>query len=384
MNILLVGEFSRLHNSLKEGLQELGHQVVIVGFGDGFKNYPVDYPIRRRFNTFLFRKTKAAIYKLTGFSVDSWLTYRQFKNMRSQLTGFDVVQLINENSFYCTYRFEKKILQFLFENNKKAFLMCCGSDYLSVKYAFDNPEFKSVVQPYLAGKVTAKEFANVLKFRRGDYRKLHEYIYENVAGIIASDMDYHIPLQHIPKYAGMIPNPINIKKLQSQPLPSIGKVVIFHGINTENYFKKGNDFFEKALQVINQKYGESVEIITTRSVPYKQYIDSYNKAHIVLDMAYAHDQGFNALEAMAKGKVVFTGAEKEFTAFYNLKEKVCINAIADVDYLVSALSALIENPLEIEAIGKRAREFVENEHNYIASAKKYLNTWNDPNVEIHG
>jgi len=35
---------------------------------------------------------------------------------------------------------------------------------------------------------------------------------------------------------------------------------------------------------------------------------------------YAYDQGFNALEAMAKGKVVFTGAEKEWLELYNLEE----------------------------------------------------------------
>ena len=31
MKVLLVGEYSRLHNSLKEGLQKLGHEVFIVG-----------------------------------------------------------------------------------------------------------------------------------------------------------------------------------------------------------------------------------------------------------------------------------------------------------------------------------------------------------------
>jgi DNA-binding response OmpR family regulator len=39
MKILLVGEYSRLHNSLKEGLNELGHQVTIIATGDHFKNY---------------------------------------------------------------------------------------------------------------------------------------------------------------------------------------------------------------------------------------------------------------------------------------------------------------------------------------------------------
>jgi len=45
MKILLLGEYSRLHNSLKEGLVQLGHEVTIVGCGDKFKQFPVDYSI---------------------------------------------------------------------------------------------------------------------------------------------------------------------------------------------------------------------------------------------------------------------------------------------------------------------------------------------------
>ena len=94
------------------------------------------------------------------------------------------------------------------------------------------------------------------------------------------------------------------------------------------------------------------------------------------DQIYGYDQGYNALEAMAKGKVVFTGAENEFYKEYNLTEKVAINALPDVDYLVNELSFLIENPNEIIEIGKRARKFIEKEHHYIAVAQMYLNKWN--------
>ena len=45
MKILLLGEYRRLHNSLKEGLVALGHEVIIVGCGDKFKKFPVDYSI---------------------------------------------------------------------------------------------------------------------------------------------------------------------------------------------------------------------------------------------------------------------------------------------------------------------------------------------------
>ncbi len=56
-------------------------------------------------------------------------------------------------------------------------------------------------------------------------------------------------------------------------------------------------------------------------------------------------------------------------------EKVAINALPNVDYLVAQLSSLIENPEELKGIGKRARAFVEKEHDYLKIAKKYLAIW---------
>jgi glycosyltransferase involved in cell wall biosynthesis len=173
-----------------------------------------------------------------------------------------------------------------------------------------------------------------------------------------------------------IPNPINTDKIVFQPQIISDKIVIFLGINESSAIKKGSLYFENALKIIQEKYLDKVEVIITRSIPYKEYIEIYNKAHIVLDQVYAYDQGYNALEAMAKGKVVFTGAETEFMAHYNLSENVAINSLPDVDYLVNQLSFLIENPNEIIAIGKRARNFIEKEHDYVKVAHQYLKIWN--------
>ena len=46
MKILLIGEYSNLHNSLKQGLEKNGHKVVLLGNGDGFKNYEVDILVK--------------------------------------------------------------------------------------------------------------------------------------------------------------------------------------------------------------------------------------------------------------------------------------------------------------------------------------------------
>jgi glycosyltransferase involved in cell wall biosynthesis len=376
MKILLVGEYSRLHNSLKEGLQKLGNEVTILGFKDGFKDFEVDFPLEKKWDSGLLKKIKIALFVITGFDISSYLTYRQFWKKRENFKDYDVVQLINEHGFLCSFRHEKKILDYLFRHNKKTFLLSCGDDYPYVCYNFEHPENPSIVQPYLAGKIEDKGFSNVLKFRTKTFEKLHQFIYDNIHGVIATDMDYHIPLQGNTKYLGLIPSPINLDRFPETELDINERIVIFHGINRESYFKKGNDFFEKALKIIEKKYGNKVEIITSENVPYSIYINLYNKAHILLDQLYGHDQGSNGLEGMAKGKAVFTNASEVFEKHYNLTQKVVINGLPDVDYLVNELSFLIENPDEIKAIGKRARMFVEKEHDYIKIAEKYLETWN--------
>lgn len=377
MKILLIGEYSRLHNSLKEGLQKLGNEVTILGFKDGFKDFPVDYPLEKKWDNGLLKKVKLAVLLLTGFDITSYFTFRQFKKYQLIFKDFDVVQLINENSFFCNYHFEKKILEHIFKYNSKIFLLSCGDDYIYVNYNFFNQNNKSIVQPYLDGKIDKKNFINVLKFRKKEFKKLHDYIYYHCKGVIASDIDYHIPLQKKQNYLGLIPNPINIEKLIFTKQKIDNKIIVFHGINRENYFKKGNDYFEKALEIIKEKYPKKIEIITVQNIPYNEYITLYNKAHILLDQCFAYDQGYNALEAMAKGKVVFTGAEKEFLEYYNLQEdEVAINAKPDVDYLVEKLSMLIENPSMIEKISSNARSFIEKEHDYIKIAEKYLAVWN--------
>lgn len=377
MKILLVGEYSRLHNSLKEGLEYLNHDVTIVAAKDGFKNYDVDLPINKRYTKGLLKKLKNLIYRFTKIDLESLYVKKQIIDLKPQLNGFDVVQFINETSFLCTPDIEKTIFDLISSWNKNVFLLSCGTDYISVKYADDQKLKYSILTPYLNGK---DQFISSygLKFLEPDFKALHHHIYKSIKGVIASDLDYHLPLLNHPKYLGLIPNPINTEQLEFKKLHIEDKIVIFHGINSNNYFKKGNDIFEDALAIINQKYANKIKIITVRSLPYDQYIKTYNEAHIMLDQIYAYDQGFNALEAMAKGKVVFTGAEKEWLEYYNIEEDtIAINALPDAKKIADKLEWLILNPDKIIEISSNARQFVERHHNYISCAQQYLKTWEE-------
>jgi hypothetical protein len=179
-----------------------------------------------------------------------------------------------------------------------------------------------------------------------------------------------------PKYLGMIPNPVNTDKIVQKPWPDAERVVILHGINRNSYFKKGNDYFEQALEKLQQSHGEKILIRTVEDLPYSEYIKAFDSAHLVLDQVYGHDQGYNALEAMACGKVVLTGAETEFVQHYDLDREVAVNVTPDVDQIYGQMTRLVEQPELIRAIGNNAREFVVSHHHYIKIAQRYLECWN--------
>lgn len=376
MKILLVGEYSRLHNSLKEGLLVLGHEVTLISAGDFFKDFPSDIKLTRHFEKGLLKKLKVGIYKLFRNDIGSMSLKHHFFKHSEAIKGFDVVQLINQNPIGIQAKHEREIINFLKNHNNKLFLLACGTDYISVKYAFEKKLKHSIFTPYFEGKISKKAYQSIFKKISEQGEFLFKFIREQCDGIIASDLDYHIPYLGEEKYLGMVPNPVNTDKIKFTPLVIGEKIVIFHGINKTNYFKKGNDIFEAALKIVQEKYADKIEIITVQNLPYKDYIKAFDQSHILLDQIYAYDQGYNALEAMAKGKVVFTGAEQEFLDHYNLTEnEVCINALPDAKKIAEKLEWLIDNPNEIFKISGQARAFIEREHHYVASARRYLEFW---------
>ena len=378
MQILLIGEYSGFHNTLKKGFEKLGHSVTLVGDGDQYKNYAVDISTRPKlFNkNWLLERFKNLVYKVLNIDllkVEQGLRYLMIK---SQLKNYDIVQLINSDALNTYTWLAKPTLNYIFKNNTKIILSACGDDTPFVDWLLNNNEPYHLLTPYLNGTIPKKKVQFSLKYITKPYRKQYNFIKTHVAHIIPTDMDYYISLKDKTKVSQLIPLPIDINALKSNELNSKNPIVIFHGISTINYHKKGNWYFEQALDVIKQRYGQKIKIITTKSLSYTDYIKAYDDAHILLDQVYSYDQGYNALEAMAKGKVVFTGAEDIFYDHYALNSRVCINAKPNVDYLVEELTALINSPAQIEAISKKAQAFVEEFHNIGLVTKQYLEVYN--------
>ena len=378
MKILLLGEYSRLHNSLKEGLVALGHEVTIVGCGDKFKKFPVDYSIYaavcndNKIANFLFK----SIRKVLGLDFEKIEKAIRFYLLLPKLNDFNHVQLINSDALETYPILSRFLFKKLFKKIKSRSLLICGDETPIVDYWFQNELKYSVLTPYFEDNSLENQFQFPLKYRKENYKKTFKWLKENCQQLITSDLDYGIPMQKMGYSTTFIPNPINTDKIVFQPIENTNKIIIFLGINRLSYLKKGINYFEKALEIIREKYADKVEIIVTENLPYNEYISIYNKAHILLDQVFAYDQGYNALEAMAKGKVVFTGAETEFLNQYQLQEdEVCINALPNETEIAAKLSLLIEHPEKIIAISKNARNFIEKQHDYKTIAAKYLTCW---------
>jgi len=379
MKILLLGEYSNLHNSLKQALTNMGHEVLLVGNGDGFKKYETDILIKSYLADYLLFKLITRlflrIFKINMFEIE---IYVRAKKIVNKLRGFDVVQLINENSFKTSPFLEIKLLKKIFKNNNNVFLLSCGVDSVSVKHAISKKLKYSILTPLFEDASLEKKYEPILKYDRENYLALAKFIQENIKGIISSDLDYHIPYLSKKKYLGMIPNPINTQKIKYYGINKSKKISILHAVNSSNKIKKGNRFFEEALDIIGKKFKDKINIITTYDLPYKEHIENLKNCDILLDMVYAYDQGYNALEAMAMGKIVFTGAEEEWLKLYNIKEDtVVINAVPNTTIIVEKLVWLIENPKMLKSISVNARKFIEKNHDFEKIATKYIKTWED-------
>jgi len=377
MKILLFGEYNRSHLFLKEGLMALGHEVVTAGIDDGFKKISLDIFLEPVF----FKKRlphylRMAVFKLFKQDLANIEIYYRFKNNKRRFSGFDVVQLINEFPLQIHPFLEKKCLAFLFQNNKKTILSACGDDTVYIDYILNENLEYHLLEPYLKNNALKKHYKHSLSYLKSNRRKLHQFVFKHINKVIPQDFDYYMAYKNHPKSTGLIPHPINLSYFEFSELKITDKIVIFHGINRFNYYKKGNNYFEEAMQIIQSKYANKVEIITAENLPYKDYIKAFNSCHILLDQVLSYDQGYNALEAMAKGKVVFSGAEKDWLQHFNLKENtVLFNTKPNAEMIASDLEFLILNPEKLSVISRNAREFVATHHDNKIIASKFINAY---------
>ena len=356
MKILLVGEFSGLNAGLKDGLQALGHQVTLAAGGDGFKKIPgADkrlYP--NAHGKSLFHKIYSYVY---------------YPLTDNSLKGYDVVQVVGTDIFYRPIGALPYMR--LKNNNDRFFINAAGVDYYlyqywkNKKYAYeyymfdDNPQLCAL---YDGKSINSRQINHTCK-------KVNE-IADGIIPVIP--YEYEAPYRTFNNLRKPILFPINIDSIIYKENQVKDKIVFFHGISRP--LDKGSNYIKEAMKIIQEKYPSDVECIVVERLPYEEDVRVMSRANVIIDQCKSFGYGINASIAMAQGKVVMSGAEK--LDIESVKGSCpVINIRPSVHQIVSEMERLIENKNEIQDMGRRSREYVEENHNYIKIAQQYIETW---------
>ena len=375
MRILFIGEFSNVHNTLAQGLKKLGHEVVVASNGDYWKQYHRDIDLARihEDGMGMMVKVRNAIH-LMQFLFRLALAL-------PKMHGFDVVQFINpyfvslksENSFW--------LYRYLRRNNKKVILGAYGDDF----YLVDCMTRKKPLRYSDYNRGEEELFNEEANKRRAEWlgtsrETMNRYIASDCDAIIAGAYEYWVPYNlsedrdttqrllrdklYLVPFPVVIPSQVNIPS-------SSEKLRVFIGISKGRSVFKGTDILLRVAEALQAKYPEKMELRKAEGVPFDVYQTMMDSSDVLLDQIYAYGPGMNALLAMSKGMIVFSGGEPEH--YDSMGEKECrpiVKTLPSYEYLYEKLEWLILHPEVVERLKRQSREYVVRNHEYMKIARR--------------
>ena len=195
MKVLLVGEFSKLHNNLQYGLRQLGVSADTLNTGDGFKKFHSD---------------------IKQFQISTDKRYDYIRKCYSKLLyqyicrKYDVVQFINELELGAKYGLEKNLGVRLAKNAKLSVLLQAGCNWQYFRYAKEKTGI-SPCEECLKYDIKRKYGCPVA--HDGLARKTTYAFQKNVDVIVPMTYEYYICSQYSPfseKLADPIGMPVKI------------------------------------------------------------------------------------------------------------------------------------------------------------------------------
>ena len=372
MKILLIGEYSNVHNTLAMGLRKLGHTVTVASDGDGWKNYPRDIDLQRNPGS------------KTGRISFLWRLFKALPQMR----GYDVVQLINP--MFVELKAERilPVYRYLRRHNGKVFMAAYGIDHYWTRVNTDirplrysDFNFGNEIRTDAEAQRYRDEWIGTPK------QKLNEEIARDCDGIPADLYEYWATYSMV-KETGKDGIAI-CDKVRFIPLPIVmpettnvtfdgGPVKLFVGISRGRSAYKGTDIMLRAAQALKEKYPDLLDIRIAEGVPFEEYKRMMDGSDAILDQLYSYTPSMNSLLAMSKGIIVIGGGEPENYDILDEKElRPIINVQPNEKSVFEQLEQLILHPERIPDLKCQSVEYVRRHHDYVKVAAQYEKFYNE-------
>ena len=389
MKILLIGEASFLHNTLKKGLVERGHRVTTMSDGNGWHDAPRDIDLRR----------DGRWGKLGGLRV-VWQLLRHLP----QLCGNDVVQIHNYQFVPLMYRWNTLLLRFLKLTNRRVVKGCFGDDpQIFRRQAQGVPAYSDT---FWSGQLQNAELhrdriAEVVEHgAEASWRKTTHMADALVACLYEYWLDYNEP-----PYAAKlhyIPLPMECEEMvrwcdgemvkcvgNDAPSPSHSNdsqlptnlttspphhLTILIGLQPKRDFMKGAMKIAAFVEEVARRHPGKVQIKYVEGVPYDEYMHLLAEADVLVDQLYSYTPSMNSLAAMARGTVVIGGGEEEYYEFIGEKTlRPIINVRPDVpdEENIAAIERALFTDGMLDRMAQESIQFVHKYHDYRLVAKQY-------------
>lgn len=366
MKILLLGDASNYHSTLATGLVRAGHDVTVASAGSGWMNTARDIDISRRPG------------RLGGALL--WLKLNTV--LSGKLKGYDVVQLYNPVFVHQRPQRVRTLFDRLRRDNGAVYLSHLSTDspYVDMCFAKDNPlrysEFMAsgVPTPY-----TISHQQIVADWMSAPLHDLCSYIYDHINGAVSALYEYHLAcLRALPPekvtYGGI---PIDMSRIAYSGIPADGKLRIMVACHKGREAEKGVDRMLPVVSRLAQEYPDRMELDLVQNVPIEEFRKRLDATHIVVDQLYSYTPATTALMAMAGGKIVVSGAEKEYYDFIGEKAlHPIINADPDdPDALYDTLRALLFDRERVRCLSEEGRDFVARHNDADIVARRFTDFW---------
>lgn len=371
MKILLIGEASFLHNTLKKGLVERGHRVTTMSDGNGWHDAPRDIDLRR----------DGRWGKLGGL----WVVWQLLRHL-PQLCGNDVVQIHNYQFVPLMYRWNTLLLLFLKLTNRRVVKGCFGDDpQIFRRQAQGVPAYSDT---YWSGQLQNADqhrdrIAEVVEHgAEASWRKTTHMADALVACLYEYWLDYNEP-----PYAAKlhyIPLPIECEEMvrwcDGEMVKCVGNdapshpLTILIGLQPKRDFMKGAMKIATFVEEVARRHPGKVQIKYVEGVPYDEYMHLLAEADVLVDQLYSYTPSMNSLAAMARGTVVIGGGEEEYYEFIGEKTlRPIINVRPDVpdEENIAAIERALFTDGMLERMAQESIQFVHKYHDYRLVAKQY-------------
>lgn len=366
MNILLLGEYSNVHNTLAVGLRTLGHTVVVASNGDFWKNYPRDIDLNRKPGKWGGIMLQAKVLA----QLPHWRDY-------------DVVQLINP--MFLELRAERifPIYNYLRRHNRKVVLGAFGMDWYWVHECtyrkplrYSDFNFGQQLRTDEAAVREQKDWMGTPKER------LNKLIASNCDSIVTGLYEYDVCYRpHFPEKTHFIPFPIQVPNPGITDMGMPEKIKIFIGISKNRSAYKGTDIMLQAAKDLKTKYPKKMELVVAQGVPFAQYQQMMDNCDVLLDQLYGYTPAMNALLAMSKGIVVVGGGEPEsYEIIHETELRPIINVEPSYESVYRELEQLLLHTERLPELKRQSIEYVRKHHDHLKVAKQYIELYKSPNT----